>query len=100
MAQSRTITATSGGPNGTLPGQRAVLFIVFLGIVSLFGDMTYECARSITGLSLGALGATAATIGIVAGFGELLCFGARFVSGYFGERRALYGTIAIARSLL
>ena len=100
MAQSRTITATSGGPNGTLPGQRAVLFIVFLGIVSLFGDMTYEGARSITGPYLGALGATAATIGIVAGFGELLGFGARLVSGYLGDRTGKYWAITIAGYLL
>ncbi len=100
MAQSRTIMATSGGPNGTLPGQRAVLFIVFLGIVSLFGDMTYEGARSITGPYLGALGATAATIGIVAGFGELLGFGARLVSGYLGDRTGKYWAITIAGYLL
>lgn len=55
MAQSAAGAATSDAPNGTLPRQRAVLFIVFLGIVSLFGDMTYEGARSITGPYLGAL---------------------------------------------
>ena len=53
MAQSEASAATSDAPNGTLPRQRAVLFIVFLGIVSLFGDMTYEGARSITGPYLG-----------------------------------------------
>src|SRR5262249_19317843 len=42
MAQSDAIAATSDAPNGPLPRPRAVLFIVFLGIVSLFGDMTYE----------------------------------------------------------
>ena len=84
MAQSEAIAAPSDAPNGTLPWQRAVLFIVFLGIVSLFGDMTYEGARSITGPYLGLLGVTATTIGIVAGFGELLGYGARLVSGYLG----------------
>src|SRR5580704_1599157 len=68
MAQSDAIGATDA-PNGILPRPRAVLFIVFLGIVSLFGDMTYEGARSITGPYLGVLGVTATTIGIVAGFG-------------------------------
>ena len=61
MAQSDAIAPT----NGILPRPRAVLFIVFLGIVSLFGDMTYEGARSITGPYLGVLGVTATTIGIV-----------------------------------
>src|ERR1700730_7548304 len=69
MAQSEAIAAPSDAPNGTIPRQRAVLFIVFLGIVSLFGDMTYEGARSITGPYLGVLGVSAPPIGIVAGFG-------------------------------
>ena len=59
MAQSEASAATSDAPNGTLPRPRAVLFIVFLGIVSLFGDMTYEGARSITGPYLGVLGVMA-----------------------------------------
>ena len=100
MAQSEAIAATSDSPNGTLPRQRAVLFIVFLGIVSLFGDMTYEGARSITGPYLGVLGVTATTIGIVAGFGELLGYGARLVSGYLGDRTGKYWAITIAGYLL
>src|ERR1700745_928341 len=100
MTQSEMITATSGAPNGTLPRRRAVLFIVFLGIVSLFGDMTDEGARSITGPYLGVLGATAGTIGIVAGFGELLGYGARLVSGYLGDRTGKYWAVTIAGYLL
>ena len=96
MAQSEASAATSDAPNGTLPRQRAVLLIVFLGIVSLFGDMTYEGARSITGPYLGVLGVTATTIGIVAGFGELLGYGARLVSGYLGDRTGKYWAITIA----
>ena len=100
MAQSEASAATSDAPNGTLPRQRAVLFIVFLGIVSLFDDMTYEGARSITGPYLGVLGVTATTIGIVAGFGELLGYGARLVSGYLGDRTGKYWAITIAGYLL
>ncbi len=100
MAESEAIAATPAAPNGTLPRQRAVLFIVFLGIVSLFGDMTYEGARSITGPFLGELGVTATTIGIVAGFGELLGFGARLLSGYLGDRTGKYWAITIAGYLL
>jgi hypothetical protein len=100
MAQSEASAATSDAPNGTLPRQRAVLFIVFLGIVSLFGDMTYEGARSITGPYLGMLGVTATTIGIVAGFGELLGYGSRLVSGYLGDRTGKYWAVTIAGYLL
>src|SRR6202048_313523 len=99
MAQSDAIAATDS-PNGILPRPRAVLFIVFLGIVSLFGDMTYEGARSIPGPYLGMLGVTATTIGIVAGFGELLGYGARLVSGYLGDRTGKYWAITIAGYLL
>jgi MFS family permease len=100
MAQSDAIATTSDAPNGPLSRPRAVLFIVFLGIVSLFGDMTYEGARSITGPYLGVLGVTATTIGIVAGFGELLGYGARLVSGYLGDRTGKYWAITIAGYLL
>jgi len=83
-----------------LPRQRAIVFIVFLGIVSLFGDMTYEGARSITGPFLGALGVGATTIGIVAGFGELLGYGFRFLSGYLGDRTGRYWTVTIVGYIL
>ena len=36
----------------------AVKFVVLIGIVSLFADMTYEGARSITGPYLAVLGAS------------------------------------------
>jgi MFS family permease len=100
MAESEANATRSDAPNGALPRQRAILFIVFLGIVSLFGDMTYEGARSITGPYLGLLGVTATTIGIVAGFGELLGYCARLVSGYLGDRTGKYWAITIAGYLL
>src|ERR1700730_794709 len=99
MAQSDAIAATDS-PSGLLARPRSVLFIFFLGIVSLFGDMTYEGARSITGPYLGMLGVTATTIGVVAGFGELLGYGARLVSGYLGDRTGKYWAITIAGYLL
>jgi MFS family permease len=94
------LTASLASGKGELPRRRAILFIVFLGIVSLFGDMTYEGARSITGPFLGALGVTATTIGIVAGFGELMGYGARLVSGYLGDRTGRYWAVTIAGYLL
>jgi MFS family permease len=100
MTDIKATSATLGGANGVLPRQRAILFIVFLGVVSLFGDMTYEGARSITGPYLGALGVTATTIGIVAGFGELMGYGARLVSGYLGDRTGRYWAVTIAGYLL
>ena len=65
---------------------RAFRFVLIMGTVSLFGDMTYEGARGITGPFLGSLGASAAVIGLVAGAGELLGYGLRSVSGYLADR--------------
>jgi hypothetical protein len=72
-----TMLATERG----LPQRRAVAFILLLGAISLFADMTYEGARSITGPYLGMLGVTATTIGIVSGFGELVGYAVRLGSG-------------------
>ncbi len=68
----------------------ALKFIIFLGVVSLFADMTYEGARSITGPYLATFGASAAVVGFVAGFGELIGYGLRLVSGYFADRSGKY----------
>ncbi|MBO0734922.1 MAG: MFS transporter, partial [Methylocapsa sp.] len=75
--------------------QGAVRFIVALGIVSLFADMTYEGARSVTGPFLGVLGASAAAVGFVAGFGELLGYGLRLFSGHLTDRTGSYWVITI-----
>ena len=74
---------------------RAVKFIVLLGIVSLFADVTYEGARSITGPFLLSLGASATVVGITAGLGELIGYGLRLVSGYISDRTGKYWTITI-----
>ncbi len=73
----------------------AIRFIVLLGIVSLFGDMTYEGARSITGPYLGVLGASATIVGVVAGLGELIGYGVRLFSGWLGDRTQRYWTVTI-----
>jgi len=73
----------------------ALNFVILLGIISLFSDMTYEGARSITGPYLAFLGANALTVGFVAGFGELLGYGLRLVSGYLADRTGKYWTITI-----
>jgi hypothetical protein len=71
--------------------QSAVRFIVLLGVVSLFADMTYEGARSVTGPYLGVLGASAAAVGIVAGFGEFLGYALRFLGLSYRSHRQLLG---------
>ena len=79
----------------TLPRVRssAVRFIVCLGLVSLFADMTYEGARSVIGPFLQNLGASAALVGVIAGFGEMLAASLRLFSGRLADRTRAYWTI-------
>lgn len=76
-----------------LSKNKAITFVILLGIVSLFADMTYEGARSIMGQYLAILGASGATVGIVAGFGELIGYGFRLVSGYLSDKTGKYWLI-------
>ena len=78
-----------------LPRRNALRFIVLLGIVSLFADMTYESARSITGPYLAVLAASATVVGIVSGFGELVGYALRLVSGYVSDRTGRYWPVTI-----
>src|SRR5438045_8873051 len=64
----------------------AFRFVLTMGTVNLFADMTYEGGASINGPFLGSLGASAAAIGIIAGVGEFLGYSLRFVAGYFGDK--------------
>ena len=81
--------------DNTLFKNHALKFIILLGIVSLFADMTYEGARSITGPYLALLGASAAVVGFVAGFGELVGYALRLVSGYMADKTRRYWAMTI-----
>ena len=84
-----------GKEKSALTRGRAILFIVLLGVTSLFGDMTYEGARSIAGPYLGILGATGTVVGVVAGLGELLGYVFRLFSGALSDRIKRYWAITI-----
>ena len=73
-------------PGSGAKRRTALKFVLMIGVVSFFADFTYEGSRSITGPFLQTLGATGAIVGIVAGLGELLGYGLRFVSGRISER--------------
>ena len=70
-------------------------FIVCLGIVSMFADITYEGARSVLGPFLNNLGASATQVGLIAGIGEMLAASLRFFSGRFADRTRSYWAITI-----
>lgn len=68
----------------------AMAFIVLLGIVSLFSDMTHEAATSIKGAYLLILGASTSTIGFISGVGELLGYGLRYLFGRLVDKTHNY----------
>ena len=83
----------NGIPTGH--SKAALRFVLLLGVVSLFADMTYEAARSISGPYLAVLGASATVVGVTAGFGEFIGYGLRIVSGVLSDRTQRYWLITI-----
>ncbi len=77
------------------PRDSAIKFIVLMGFVSLFADMTYEGGRSITSPYLAILGASATAVGFIFGFGELLGYALRYVSGYIADKTRKFWTLTI-----
>jgi MFS family permease len=74
----------------------AIRFIVALGLISLFADVTYEGARSILGPYLGNLGASAFAVAFVAGLGEMVGYVLRLASGYIADKTRSYWALTIA----
>jgi MFS family permease len=64
----------------------ALRFVIVMGIVNLFADMTYEGARGVAGAFLGHLGASGALVGAIAGGGELAGYLIRSASGAIADR--------------
>lgn len=86
MSRKNKIIATASG---------AFAFIIIMGIVSLFSDMTHEGARSVLGDFLKLNGASAAKIGFISGLGELLGYGLRIISGRLADKTKRYWTLVI-----
>lgn len=78
----------------------AFRFVLLIGVVSLFSDMTHEGARSVSGPFLASLGASALIVSAVAGFGELLGYVLRLVFGLAADRTGRYWPITIVGYVL
>jgi MFS family permease len=74
-------------------GRSAFAFVLTMGVVNLFADMTYEGGASINGQFLGSLGASAAAVSIIAGAGECLGYGLRSLAGYLADQTGRYWPI-------
>jgi len=85
------MNSTGGG----FAARRAMRFVLLVGVLSLFADCTYEGARSVLGPWLATMGASATIIGIVVGFGELLGYGLRVVSGRLADASRQFWPITI-----
>ncbi len=73
----------------------AFRFVLLIGILSFFADFTYEGSRSILGPFLATLAASGTVVGIVTGFGELLGYGLRLVSGRLADATGKFWPITI-----
>jgi MFS family permease len=76
-------------------GAPAFRFVLTLGLVNLFADITYEGARAVTGPLLRNLGSSAAEVGVIVGLGEFVGFALRLASGLLADRTRAYWTITI-----
>jgi MFS family permease len=70
--------------------RKAIELIVLFGLVSLFGDILYEGARSVNGPYLKTLGVSASIVGLIAGAGEFIGYAIRLLSGYFADKTKAY----------
>src|SRR5437867_135421 len=78
----------------------ALKFVLLVGVMSFFADFVYEGSRSIIGPYLAVLGAGALAVGLITGFGELLGYGLRLVSGRLSDRTEQFWPITIAGYVL
>src|SRR5207253_6028576 len=79
---------------------RAFRFVLLVGVMSFFADFVYEGSRSIIGPYLAFLGAGAFAVGAVTGFGELLGYGLRLVSGRLADSTRQFWPITIVGYVL
>src|ERR1700751_3882306 len=100
MAKSRdarrSVLRQGEAMNTASPRSRVALrFVLLIGVLSFFADFTYEGSRSILGPYLALLQASGAVVGIVTGFGELLGYGLRLVSGRLADATGRFWPITI-----
>src|SRR5574340_1791793 len=81
---------------GPAARRRAVVFILLLGLTSLFADFTYEGGRSVAGPFLALLGASGMAVGFAAGAGELAGYAVRPLAARLAEWSGRYWLVMAA----
>jgi MFS family permease len=87
--------SSAAGVNESDLVRRARTFVVAMGVVSLFGDMSYEGARGLVGPYLGLLGASAVAVSVSAGLGELAGYTLRLLTGWLADRTRAHWPLTI-----
>lgn len=72
----------------------AYTVVLLFGLISTFGDLIYEGARSVNAPYLRSLGVSVAMVGVIAGLGEFLGYVTRLVAGYLSDRTRAYWVFA------
>lgn len=90
--------ALAGTPAPARSG--AIVFVVLLGAVSLFSDVTYEGARSVLGPYFETLAAGIILTGALGGLAEAGAYALRVVTGYIADRTRAYWTFTFAGYVL
>ncbi|MCI2082789.1 MAG: MFS transporter [Bacteroidales bacterium] len=81
--------------NKKIAAGSAMAFILLMGIVSMFSDMTHEGASSVLGAFLSLAGASAAAIGFTSGLGELVGYSLRLLTGIVADKTKKYWPMVI-----
>ncbi|MEW6088315.1 MAG: MFS transporter [bacterium] len=76
--------------------QTAIMLIILFGIISLFGDIIYEGARSVYGPFAKIIGMDIVLLGFITGMAEFLGYFIRFISGYLSDKTKAYWIFTIA----
>jgi MFS family permease len=86
----------SFAPNRLTP----MRFVLAFGVVSMFADMVYEGARSVTGPYLATFGVSAAMVGFVTGLGEAVALVFRLATGQISDRTHRHWALSISGYLI
>lgn len=92
----KTLVTENSAQNNSETMKLVFRFVLIIGIANFFADFTYEGARSSIGPFLGSLGASAAAVGFVAGFGEMVGYVLRYFTGLLAQKTHKYWMFAVA----
>src|SRR5208283_5555107 len=70
--------------------KKSIQLLMLFGLISLFGDIVYEGARSVNGPYLKTLAMNAAMVGFITGLGEFAGYALRLLTGFYSDKTKAY----------